>query len=215
MSKCKYFNSNLCWMSWDIWMKGVCSRILVFRVWPWYSTWKIRVLQSCMQNNWLQVAKYQNLYTLFFKQLIQTNGLVVKVCCRESGNMGSIPDERWHALQDLCHFAWHWARQCTDTHTFYIAALSLFFFLDNVCGDLALTELQILTQPSNFHYFGELELWPWPTLAYMCWPGTWAEIIAIVEPQSWLTARSDWSVSSFFPNFSKIQEKRRPCKRLF
>ena len=37
----------------------------------------------------------------------------------------------------------------------------------------------------------------------MCWPGTWAEIIATVEPRSWLTARL---VASFFPNFSKIQK---------
>ena len=41
---------------------------------------------------------------------------------------------------------------------------------------------------------------------------TWAEIIAILEPLSWLTARS---VASCFPDFSKIQKKRRPSKRLF
>ena len=40
----------------------------------------------------------------------------------------------------------------------------------------------------------------------MCGPGTWAEI-AIVEPWSWLTARS---VASFFPYFSKKKKKRRP-----
>ena len=41
----------------------------------------------------------------------------------------------------------------------------------------------------------------------MCGPGTWAEIIVIAEPRSWLTARS---VASFFPDFLKIQKKRRP-----
>ena len=46
----------------------------------------------------------------------------------------------------------------------------------------------------------------------MCGPGTWAENITIVEPRSWLTARS---VASFFPDFSKIQKNRRPCKKLF
>ena len=27
------------------------------------------------------------------------------------------------------HFAWHWARQCTNTRAFYIAALSIIFLL--------------------------------------------------------------------------------------
>ena len=59
---------------------------------------------------------------------------------------------------------------------------------------------------------GELELWPGPALGHMCWPGTWPEIIAIIEPQSWLTTRS---VASFFPDFLQIQKKRRPSQRLF
>ena len=48
-AKWKYFNSNLCWMLSDVSIKGLPSRILVFRVWPWYSTLKIQVLQSCKQ----------------------------------------------------------------------------------------------------------------------------------------------------------------------
>ena len=32
-------------MLYDVSIKGLCSRILVFRVWPWYSTWTIWVLQ--------------------------------------------------------------------------------------------------------------------------------------------------------------------------
>ena len=55
--------------------------------------------------------------------------LVVKTGCRESGDMGSIPDECWNPLPRLGHFARHWARQCTDTRAFYIAALSIIFFL--------------------------------------------------------------------------------------
>ena len=86
---------------------------------------------------------------LSFGQFILTNGLpglLVKVSNRESGNIGSImiPDECWHALQRLSHFAWHWACQCTDTSAFNlnIAALSIiFFFLDFVSGYLALTKL--------------------------------------------------------------------------
>ena len=73
---------------------------------------------------------------------IRTYGLVVMACCKESGDMGSIPDECWNPLLRLGHFAWHWARQCTDTRAFYIAALSIIFsFLDFVSGNLALTEL--------------------------------------------------------------------------
>ena len=37
-----------------------------------------------------------------------------------------------HSAESFCprrgHFAWHWARQCTDTRAFYIAALSIIFF---------------------------------------------------------------------------------------
>ena len=46
---------------------------------------------------------------------------------------------------------------------------------------------------------------PWPALAHMCWPGTWAECISIVEPQCGLTTRS---VASFFlPVILKNTEK--------
>ena len=51
-----------------------------------------------------------------------------KTGCRESGDIGSIPDECWNLLQRLGHFVWHWVRQCTDTRAFYIAALSIIFF---------------------------------------------------------------------------------------
>ena len=82
----------------------------------------------------------------------------------------------------------------------YCCTLYNFSFLDFVSGDLALTEWEILTRPSNFHCFGELEPWPWPALAHLC---TWAEIIGSVEPLSWLTARS---VASLFFYFSKKTE---------
>ena len=41
----------------------------------------------------LQVVKYGESYTVFFKPLIRTNGLVVKTGHSESGVLGSIPDE--------------------------------------------------------------------------------------------------------------------------
>ena len=53
---------------------------------------------------------------------------MVKVSRRESGDLGSIPDDSWNVLQRLGHFAWHWARQCTDTRAFYIAVLSVISF---------------------------------------------------------------------------------------
>ena len=39
----------------------------------------------------------------------------------------------------------------------------------------------------------------------MFWPGTWAEIIAIVEPRSWLTGRSAASFSWFLENIEKTK----------
>ena len=81
--------------------------------------------------NQLQVGKYDESYTVFFKQLIQTNGLMVnlKVSSSESVDLGSVPDECWNALLPLCHFVWYLARQCTDTRSFYIAVLSIIFLL--------------------------------------------------------------------------------------
>ena len=53
--------------------------------------------------NWLQVAKYDESYTVFLKLVIWTYGLVVKVSCSECGNSGSIPDECWNsAPQPFC-----------------------------------------------------------------------------------------------------------------
>ena len=42
------------------------SRIFIFRVWPWYSIWKIQVQQSCTRKNLLQPAKYDESYTVFW-----------------------------------------------------------------------------------------------------------------------------------------------------
>ena len=72
-------------------------------------------------------------YTVLFQLLIWTNGLVDKTGCRESGNMGLIPDDYRNLLQRLGHFVWHWASQCTLTCTFYIDVLSIIFFLLGFC----------------------------------------------------------------------------------
>ena len=39
----------------------------------------------------LQIAKYDESYTVFFRRSIRTHGLVVQVSCIESGDLGSIP----------------------------------------------------------------------------------------------------------------------------
>ena len=73
-------------------------KMLVFRVWPRYSTWTIREQQSCTQKTRLKVAKYDESYTIFSLLLIWTYGLVVNVSSSESGDMGATPDECWNPL---------------------------------------------------------------------------------------------------------------------
>ena len=51
------------------------------------------VLYEKNQPGSVQLAKYDESYTVFFQFLIRTHGLVVKTGCRESSDMGSIPDE--------------------------------------------------------------------------------------------------------------------------
>ena len=88
----------------------------------------------------LQVAKYDESCTFF--RAIDTKQWLSWYETMELDDMGSIPDECWNDQQRPGHFVRHWARQCTDTRAFCIAALSIiFFFLDFVSGDLALTEL--------------------------------------------------------------------------
>ena len=43
--------------------------------------------------------------------------------------MGSIPVACWNFLPPVCLFAWHWARQCTDTRAFILLCSLYFFFL--------------------------------------------------------------------------------------
>ena len=169
-----------------------------------------------MQKNQLQVMKYKKSlslsYTNFFSNLIQTYGSVVKVNHKESGDMGLIPTGCWNPLPPLGHFVWHWASQCSecnDTCAFYIAVLSIIFWFLGFCQWQSSTDGVVnlnttMIALSDFHCFGTWirALAAWPalscSLAYMCWPGIWAEIVAIVDPWSWLTARS---VALFFPDF--------------
>ena len=81
----------------------------------------------------------------------------------------------------------------------------------------SVAESYILTQPSDFHCFGELELGPRQALAHMCWP------VAIHKGRDYRNCRaselSNCQVSglvfSWFTKLSKIQKKWRHCKRRF
>ena len=199
-------------MRWDVSIKDLRSRILVFRVWPWYLTWTILERQSCMQKNWLQVAKYDESCTIFFAHLIRTNGLVFYVSLRESGNLGLNPDECWISRLRLGHFAGHWARQCTATCAFYIAVLSIFFFLG------------FRQWRSRADRVVNLDTTIWLPLFWRTWTRAWASTRPHVRAwhmgrdcsdcrASELTIRQ---VSGFvYSWFLENTEKRRPSKRLF
>ena len=132
----------------------------------------------------------------------------------ESGGSDTIPADFWNLLLPLGHFAWHWARQCTDTRAFYVAALSMIFFLlDFVSGDLTLTGFQLWTWTSYLHCFGALEV----CLGAQTWPDVLARrmrvIIAIVVPQikghnsawpfPWIV-KSTWKTKATIEGFSTL-----------
>ena len=61
--------SNLCRIRQDVSIKGLCSIILVFRVWPGYSTWTILEQQSSRQKKSVAECEIQRLYTFFFQKI--------------------------------------------------------------------------------------------------------------------------------------------------
>ena len=120
--------------------------------------------------------------------------------------MASILAGCWNPLQPLGHFAWHWACQCNDISAFILlCSLSIFFFLDLVSGNLALTAWRFwpLTWTSNFHCFGALGVGPggWNGSHVTAW--SMGMILAIVEPQS-KSHKKAWPL--LFLEFSKILE---------
>ena len=88
------------------------SKVCVQEFWYFVPGLDIQLEQSennspiCKKNR-LQVAKYNKSHTGYFKSMIRIYGVAVKVCHRESVDLGSIPDEYWNALLLLGHFAWH------------------------------------------------------------------------------------------------------------
>ena len=100
----------------------------------------------------------------------------------------------------------NWGSRLLDTSS------HIQFFSGNRCKLMAQWLRQFPVSQATWVWFycfasGELECWPGPALAHMCRPGTYTEIIAIVEPWSWLTTRS---VASFF----LISQKHRKNKHL-
>ena len=108
-AKWKYFNSNLCWRCIDqrFAFKNSCISCLalIFKLKKPRTT----VLYAKKSVTELQVAKNDKPYAIFFKRSIRTYGLVVKTSRRESGDMGSIPEECWNPLPSLGHFVSDWA----------------------------------------------------------------------------------------------------------
>ena len=93
----------------------------------------------------------------------------------------SILARHWNSLQPLCHFAWHWACQCTDTRAFILPRALSFSF---VSGDLALTGFWLLTWTSDFHCFGALGVGPWARTRPHVRTWCMSVIIEILESQS-------------------------------
>ena len=90
---------------------------------------KFQVFQSvCRLRNTVTSSQIPFL----FCRLTLAHGWMVKVSWSESRGSGSITSWCWILPPPLGRFAWHWlrhwARQCTDTRAFYIAALSIFSF---------------------------------------------------------------------------------------
>ena len=105
LCKAKYFNCNLCPMQWHLLIKGLLSRILESRVWPWYSTSAIHKLQSC-------------------KEMIRSR--LRDVTSSSLAKWVQFPQGAEPLF--LCHFAWHLAHQCTYMRAF-ILLQSLYFLL--------------------------------------------------------------------------------------
>ena len=208
-------------------IKGLCSRILKnSRISCLAFIFKLKNPTVLYCKKLVAGGEIRRVIYHFFKQLIRTNGLVVKAGRRDSGNLGLSPNECWNSAAPG-PFCMEALSQSVPWHTRFLYCCTLYncFFLNFVSGestgDLAASSAYRVV---NLNTTIWLALW-WRTWTWarahtrhMCRPGTWAEIntdyhsIAIVEPRSWPTARS---VALFFPDFSKIYKKRGPSKRLF
>ena len=104
-------------------VKGCINQRFTFK----NSSISIQVRQSCIQKKQFQVTRYNESYTIF-KYMVWTYGSVVKASSIKIGYLGSTLAGCWNSClpQPFC-VAWnlsvHWHVR------FYIAALSIIFFL--------------------------------------------------------------------------------------
>ena len=64
--KWKYLDPNLSPMGQDVLIKGLLSRILVYDVWPWYTTWAIPGRQACKHKTGSRLWNTTKIYNYFF-----------------------------------------------------------------------------------------------------------------------------------------------------
>ena len=91
----------------------------------------------------------------------------------------------WILLLRCSHFAWHWARQCTDMHAFYIAALTIIFFLGFRQWQ-SFTD-RVLTLNMNIWLPLFWSTWSWascPDSATCAGLAHWRDHYSYVEPRS-------------------------------
>ena len=151
------------------------------------------------------------IYRFFFKLSIWTYGLVVNTGCRESGDMGSIPDDCWNPLPRLGHFAWHWARQCTDTRAFILLRSLIFFLLGFRQWRSRADSVVNLNTTIRLALFWRIWTWAWASTRPHVLAWRIADIIAIVEHWSWLTTRS----VAFFPISRKYRKNEGLIRDFF
>ena len=118
--KWKYFNSNLCPMRYDVSIKGLRSRILVYSVCHCLALiFNLSNLKMTILHTWKFGSRLQdttNIYTYFKTNIVdirQSGNLVVKISSTRLVNMGLILPNYWNFLP----LASHWllcAVPCTE-----------------------------------------------------------------------------------------------------
>ena len=195
-------------------IKGLRSRILVYSVWPWYSTLTIQEQQSYMQKIGCRLRNTTS-HTPFFSVKWyepRAKWTVFKVSHRESCDMGRVlkpsaaPQPFCVALSPSVH--WH-------THFLYCCALYNLFFLGfRQWGSRADRVVNVNTTI-------------WLPLFWRTWTlATRPHVLAWHISRDYSDCRASdsemtdrqpcaRSVASFFPDVSKIPTKQRPRQRLF
>ena len=149
-----------------------------------------------------------------FKSLVSWSRQVLLLpSSSKLGDMSSNPAGCLTFALPLCHCAWHWARQGTDTRVLYCWTLYIncFFFgfrQWQYRADRVLTLIMNIWLPLPVFWS------PWSRTKALTLPHEWAwhmgVIIAIVEPQ-----RKSYAWSLFFLELSKILENKGPLWGFF